>query len=105
MNRSPRRPAPVSLFFRLVIGAAALFIVTVLAIVAAVFSDPSAPAVQFLDQHGGTILEIEVIATLLIGFLALAIDRWQTLRTMRAQQTLDPSPADSSDPLPVEGLE
>src|SRR5579872_3672112 len=67
-------------FFLLAVVSAGLFIATILALVASVFGDPHAPLAKFLDRYAGTLLGTEVVATLATGFLALAVDRVQTLR-------------------------
>lgn len=74
------QPEPINFFFRLVVFASALFVITIFALVATIFSDPDVPAVQFLNEYGGTLIAGEVVATLLIGFLAMAVDRRQILR-------------------------
>ena len=73
--QQPRNP-----FFLLAVVSAGLFIATILALVASVFGDPHAPLAKFLDRYVGTLLGTEVVATLATGFLALAVDRVQTLR-------------------------
>jgi hypothetical protein len=79
-------------FFQLVAFSSALFIVTILALVASVFGDERAPMARFLDRHIGRILAIEVAGILLTGFLALFVDRRQTLRSqvgLRAEKNTD----------------
>jgi len=80
------QPEPINFFFRLVVFASALFVITIFALVATIFSDPDVPAVQFLNEYGGTLIAGEVIATLLIGFLAMAVDRRQILRKQPADE-------------------
>ncbi len=77
-DRAPSRNP----FFPLAAFSAALFIVTILALVASVFGDPHAPLAQLFDRYAGRLIAIEVGATLLTGFLALAVDRRQTLRRL-----------------------
>ena len=74
----------------MVLFSAAVFVFTILAMVAVMFSDPRAPVAQFFDAHAGRLIAAEVIVTLLVGFLALAVDRLQTTR--RRQQSADPHP-------------
>ena len=52
---------------------------TVFAMVAATFGDPEAPMAKLLDQYAGYMIGAEVVATLLFGFIALAVDRRQSL--------------------------
>lgn len=75
----PRR----NLFFPLAAFSSALFIITILALVAAVFGDERAPLAQLLDRYAGRLLAAEVAAILLTGFLALVVDRRQTLRSQK----------------------
>ena len=70
----------MNVFFRLTAFCAAVFVITIFALVAIVFSDPQAPPVQFLNEHGGKLLVYEMIATIILGVLAMAIDRLQIVR-------------------------
>ena len=79
-NRSLRNP-----FFLLTAVLAAIFVVTNLALVAAMLGDPLAPVAQLLDRHGTTLIVIEVAAILIAGLLALIVDRAQTLRVQRTE--------------------
>lgn len=69
--------------FLLVALFSAAFVVTILALVAAMLGDPAAPVNRWLDQHGGTLIAAEVAAILATGLLALAIDRRQTIRRLQ----------------------
>ncbi len=73
MSDDPQRP---NLFFRLVIVAGCVFLVTIFALVATIFGDPESPVARFLNKHGGTLIAAEVAATLLLGLLAMAVDRF-----------------------------
>lgn len=64
-------------FFPLTVVFSGLFIVTILALIAALFGDGDAPAAQLLDRFGGWLLAGEVLGILLAGFLALVVDRGQ----------------------------
>jgi uncharacterized membrane protein YbhN (UPF0104 family) len=77
-------PAPRNPFFPLAAFCSALFIVTILAMLASVFGDERAPLAQLFDQYAGRLIAGEVAAILLTGFLALFIDRRQTLRSLNA---------------------
>lgn len=85
MNPSQSEPTPqpppkrASVLFQLTAMSAVLFIVTVLALVATVFGDQSAPAAKQLNRNAGKLIAIEVAATLLLGFAAMTQDRRQTL--------------------------
>jgi hypothetical protein len=80
------QPEPINFFFRLVVFASALFVITIFALVATIFSDPDVPAVRFLNEYGGTLIASEVVVTLLVGFLAMAVDRRQILRKQPADE-------------------
>ena len=76
-----RRPgSPPTFLFRLIIPVTAVFIVTIMSMIAVVFSDERAPVAQFLNRHGNTLLLVEFIAVIIVTFLAMAYDRWQTLK-------------------------
>lgn len=85
----------ISLLFRAVIALAALFCITIFAMVAAMVGDNGSPVVRFLNDHGGTIIVVEVIATLAVCFLAMAADRIKTLRSEREQEN---KPQHSTEP-------
>ena len=75
-----------SLLFQLVVPATAIFIMTTLSMIAVLFSDQRAPLAQWLNQHGNTLLAIEFVAVIVLSFLAMAADRIQTLRRIKAEQ-------------------
>ena len=53
--------------------------------VVATKGDPDAPVNQFLNTHAGSFIAWEVGGILLMGLLAMIIDRRQTLRKLRAE--------------------
>ena len=75
----PPRTKP-SLLFRLIVPATVMFIMTVLCLVASIFSDPESPQAQWIDQHADSLLLWELIVVLVLAVLAMAIDRRRTLR-------------------------
>ena len=75
-----------SLLFQLLIPSTAIFIVTILSLIAVLFSDPRAPVAIFLNKHGNSLLAAEFVAVMLLSFLALAVDRMQTLRNLKRLQ-------------------
>lgn len=91
MSVNPRRRNP---FFSLAAFFSALFILTIFALVAVVFSDAPSPATQFFDRHASKLLAVEVGAILISGYVALALDRRQTLA---AQPTETDSPHEQVD--------
>lgn len=75
--------APASLLFRLIVPATAVFIVTVMALIAVVFSDQRAPVAKFLSEYGTTLLVVEFVAVMGLSLLAMTVDRIRTLRELR----------------------
>lgn len=61
------------------------FVLTIFASIAALFGDPRSQAAVFLNEHGAGLIAVEVAAILVCGFLAMAIDRRQTLRARKQQ--------------------
>lgn len=72
-----------SLLFQLVIPATAVFVITILSLIAVVFSDPRAPVAQWLNQHGNKLLMVEFVVVIILSILAMAVDRIQTLRQIK----------------------
>ncbi|HUG92965.1 MAG TPA: hypothetical protein VML55_19145 [Planctomycetaceae bacterium] len=90
----------LNLFFRLTTLAGAVFVVTILALVAAMFGDPQSPPALFLHAHGTTLIAWEVAVILAAGVLAMAVDRRQILRDLRVREQPPPRGPASEDPLP-----
>ncbi|MFN0054270.1 MAG: hypothetical protein ACKV0T_19005 [Planctomycetales bacterium] len=67
-------------FFPLTVFFGGLFIVTILALLAALFGDPEAPLARLFDRYAGWMLAGEVVGILVVGFLALMVDRRQSRR-------------------------
>lgn len=82
--------APTSWLFKLIVPATAVFILTVMSLIAAVFSDQRAPVAKFLNEHGSKLLVVEFIAVMGLSFLAMAVDRIQTLRHSQKSPKVDP---------------
>lgn len=106
-----RRPgSPAGLLFRLIIPATALFVITILAVIACVFGDPRAPAAKWLDQYANLLLTIEFGMIIALALAAMTVDRIRTLRTSSTGEqpvTSGSEPAtaasDSSDVASPEG--
>ena len=85
MNDSPSepiaqpRPRRAGLLFQLTALSAAAFGVTILAFVATTFGDARAPTTKWFNQHVGTLITAEVVATLLLGLAAMIQDRVRTI--------------------------
>ena len=67
----------MNVFYRLLIVVVGLFVLTVFALLATAFSGSGG---GLLDRYAGTIILIEVVATLVIGLLAMAVDRRRMVR-------------------------
>ena len=94
MTDAPKKP---NLFFTLAIAAGALFAITIFALVAIMFGDGEAPVSRFLNEHGGRLIVGEVTATLLLGWLAMAVDRRRILRDLRDESSAEADRPESSD--------
>jgi hypothetical protein len=75
--------------FKLIVPIAAVFIVTILAMIAIVFSDPRAPIARFLDRHGNTLLTIEFVALIVVTLLAMIVDRLLILADLKKRRSDD----------------
>lgn len=84
-----------TLFFRLVVPATSVFVITILALIAVLFGDERAPLPRLLNRHGNTLLLVEFAAILVLSVLAMVLDRRQILRDQRLQ-------AESGDSGPVD---
>ncbi len=78
----PRPPQQHNVFFRLLIPLSALFVVTILALVACVFSTSPSRIHRFLAEQGGLLITIEVTSILLVAAIAMVVDRIQILRSL-----------------------
>ncbi|GDX91833.1 MAG: hypothetical protein ACK5TG_17295 [Planctomyces sp.] len=84
-----------TLFFRLVVPATSVFVITILALIAVLFGDERAPLPRLLNRHGNTLLLVEFAAILVLSVLAMVLDRRQILRDQKLQ-------AESGDSGPVD---
>jgi hypothetical protein len=79
-----RKPgSPASLLFRLIIPVTALFIITILALIATLFGDDRAPVAQFINQYGNSLLIIEFLAIVALTLAAMTADRLATLKQLQ----------------------
>jgi hypothetical protein len=74
-----------TLFFRLVVPATSVFVMTILALIAVLFGDERAPLARLLNRHGNTLLVLEFVAILVLSLLALVLDRRQILKDQQTQ--------------------
>ena len=91
------RTLPMNVFFRLVAAASAAFVITILAMVAVLFSDPRALPARLLNAYGGWILVCEVTAIIVGTWLALAIDRHRSRGHRQSPQAALPAEPHSGD--------
>lgn len=79
-----------NLFFRLAVIAGSVFAVTVLAMIVTVIKPTGSPLHKFLDEHAMKLIVGEVVATLVMGLLALTVDRHRQLAEMNADDAAAP---------------
>ncbi len=96
---------PLNLYFRLVVVASVCFAITVLILFALTMSTSEAPIEHFFSANAGWMVGVEVAAILIFGFLAMAVDRRQTLRKMeeRAAEILAQTATETTEPTPSTG--
>ena len=104
----PNAHERVNLFFRLAALAGGLFVITIFAMVASVYSDSPSPVRGFLTERSGQIIVWEVAAILVLGLLAMAVDRLRIIRRSREREQTPPlvshdprRPAELSDSEPA----
>jgi hypothetical protein len=86
-----------SLLFQLVIPATGVFVITILSMIAIVFSDPRAPVAQWLDANGNSLLIIEFVVVIILSIMAMVADRIQTLNQIRQSELNSPKNASTTD--------
>ncbi|MFV0444504.1 MAG: hypothetical protein ACK5Q5_13120 [Planctomycetaceae bacterium] len=91
-------PKPGNPFFRAVIILGAIFVVTVLSMLAATFGDPQAPPNRFFNAYGLPLIAVETVLLLVISFIALAVDRRQTLTDLAKTKHLGERDTDEGPP-------
>lgn len=79
----PRFPtsAPARWMFRIAAGFAAGFVVIVLLLSAAAFSEVESTGIAFVERHAGVLIALGVAGTLLSGIAAMAVDRFTMPRS------------------------
>ena len=65
----------INIFFRLAAALVAVFVITIFSLIAAVFGDPAAPMALLLDKIGLQLILGEMFAILIVGTLAMTVDR------------------------------
>ena len=72
------------ILFQLTAVASMVFVITILATVALLLSDPVAPVNVWFNKHGTTVLIVEVVVIVVVGLGAMTADRRETLRAKSA---------------------
>ncbi|HEY4263151.1 MAG TPA: hypothetical protein VGM98_23515 [Schlesneria sp.] len=72
------------ILFQLTAVASMAFVITILATVALLLSDPVAPVNVWFNKHGTTVLIVEVVVIVIVGLAAMTADRRETLRAKSA---------------------
>ena len=78
--------------FSLTAAAATAFVITILAMVAMMLGEPTAPINQWFERNGGTLILVEVAGIVLFGLAAMTADRHETLREQARQKSPDVEP-------------
>jgi cell division protein FtsW (lipid II flippase) len=91
----PPRTQP-TLFFRLIVPATVIFILTILALIACLFGNPEAPVAQWLESNGNSLLIGEFLTVIALSVLAMYVDRVRTLRGIDELPALVPARDDSA---------
>ena len=63
-----------SFLFKLVIPATSVFAITVLSMIAVLFSNQQAPLAQLLNKYGNTLLAAEFFAVIVLALLAMTVE-------------------------------
>lgn len=72
------------ILFQLTAVASMAFVITILATVALLLSDPVAPVNVWFNKHGTTVLIVEVVVIVVMGLAAMTADRREILRAKSA---------------------
>lgn len=83
---NPPPISPPNRLFRAVIVCGGLFAITVMSMVASTFGDPEAPPNRFFHDYGIILILAETALLLIVIFLAMAIDRRETVQREMAEQ-------------------
>lgn len=81
------------ILFQLTAVASMAFVITILATVAMLLSDPVAPVNVWFNKHGTTVLIVEVVVIVVLGLAAMTADRRETLRAKSASADANQPPA------------
>lgn len=67
--------SPASFLFRLIIPLTALFVITILALIATLFGDERAPFPHLVNEYGNLALTLEFVAIVVVTGLAIGQDQ------------------------------
>lgn len=90
---NPPRSNP---FFPLVVVVGGVFAVTAMSMLAATMGDSRSPPSRFFDAYGIPLILIETLLLVGVSFVAMAVDRRQTLARSREIQSRDSTGDQSS---------
>ncbi len=79
--------SPASFLFRLIIPLTALFVITILALIATLFGDERAPFPRLINEYGNIALTLEFLAIVVVTGLAIGQDQ------RRIRDAVDQEPA------------
>ena len=74
------------ILFMLTAVATTTFVITILAMVAMLLGDPDAPINVWFNNHGATVMTVEVIAIAVFGFTAMIADSRETAQKQQQQK-------------------
>jgi heme/copper-type cytochrome/quinol oxidase subunit 1 len=77
------------ILFQLTAISSMAFVVTILAMISMTLGDQAAPVNVWFERHGGTLMLLEVISIVVLGFAAMTADRYATLAS---QASCQPAP-------------
>ena len=75
------------ILFMLTAVATTTFVITILAMVAMLLGDPDAPINVWFNNHGATVMTVEVIAIAVFGFTAMIADSRETAQKQQQQKS------------------
>jgi hypothetical protein len=78
--------------FALTAAVATAFVITILAMIAMMLGEPTAPVNRWFENYGGTLMLVEVIGIVIFGIAAMTADRRETLREHDRQKSPDVVP-------------
>jgi hypothetical protein len=99
-GRLPSEPRRPNVFFPVLAAVGGLFVVTILAMLAASAGDPQAPPSRFFESYGTPLILAETVLLVTVAVAALTIDRRQTLAERSSAEGSGPRREGSPDDSP-----